>query len=73
MSEVRVTVEWGFGEIVNNWGIFASKRQMKICLSAVGKYYLVATLLRNALTCLYGSEVSTFFNLDPPNAADYFV
>jgi len=57
MSEVRITVEWAFGEIVSNWGILDCKRKQMIGLSAIGKFYLVATLLRNALTCLYGSRI----------------
>jgi len=73
MSEVRVTVEWAFGEIVKNWGMLDYKKKLKIGLSAVGKFYLVATLLRNAITCLYGSQISRFFDLDPPRAIEYFV
>ena len=73
MSNVRVSVEWAFREIVQNWGIFDSKRKLKIGLSAVAKFYLVATLLRNALTCFYGSQISTYFNLEPPNVRDYFL
>ena len=34
--------------------------------------YTVAALLQNALTCLYGINTSTFFDLDPPSLEEYF-
>ena len=39
----------------------------------IGKYYLVAAVLAtcNCHTCLYGSQTSTFFGLDPPELEDY--
>ncbi len=38
----------------------------------VGKMYIVAAVLRNALTCLYGNETSQFFEVDPPTLQEYF-
>ena len=58
MSQVRVSVEWGFGKICQ---IFAY-----LDFKPVGKYYLVGTILINCHTCLYGSVTSSFFNLEPP-------
>ena len=49
------------------------KNNLKLGLSAVGKHYIVAALLRNTLTCLYGNNTSTFFQLDPPTVQDYLV
>ena len=37
------------------------KKDLKIGLSSVGKMYVVSALLRNALTCLYGNQTSSFF------------
>jgi hypothetical protein len=42
-----------------------------IGLSAVGKFYVICALLRNALTCLYGNTTSTFFEIAPPNLNAY--
>ena len=42
------------------------KKNLKIGLSSVGKMYVVCALFRNALTCLYWNQSSTFFELDPP-------
>ena len=48
------------------------KKDLKISLSAVGKIYVACALLRNPLTCLYGNNTSTFFNVKPPNLEEYF-
>ena len=58
MSSVRMSVEWLFGD--------------KISLSIVGKMYIVAAILRNALNCMYGNLTSEYFALDPPTIHDYF-
>ena len=53
MSEVRVAVEWIFGNITKFFSFVDFKRQMKINLSAVGKMFFICALLENARTCLY--------------------
>ena len=73
MSEVRVSVEWLFGSIVNYYKFVDFKKQLKLGLSPVGKMYLVCGILQNAHTCLYGNMVSDYFNLDPPTLQDYFL
>ena len=72
MSRVRVAVEWIFGDIVNYFKFMDFKKNLKIGLSQVGKMFIVAAILRNALTCLYGNETSQFFELDPPSLHEYF-
>ena len=72
MSDVRETVEWSFGEITTYWAFRDFKKNLKIGMSAVGKQYLVATLLKNALVCCYGSQVSQYFGLAPPKLEEYF-
>lgn len=72
MSRVRICVEWVFGDIVNFFKFTDYKKDLKIGLSAVGKIYVACALLRNALTCLYGNNTSTFFNVKPPDLEEYF-
>ena len=72
LSDVRTSVEWTFGEIVKDWAFLDFKKNLKLCLSAVGKMYLVGTLLRNAVTCCYGNHVCEFFDLAPPTLNEYF-
>ena len=71
MSSVRVTVEWPFGGIANYFAYVDFKKNLKLYLQAVGKLYLVSTILYNARVCLYGSTTSTFFELEPPTLEDY--
>ena len=73
MSKVRSSVEWVFGEIVNYFAFLDFKKKMKVQLSAVGKMYLVCALLTNAHTCLYKSNTSQYFDIDPPILEEYFI
>ena len=71
MSKLRVSVEWGFGKICELFAFLDFKKNLKILLQPIGKYYLVAAVLSNCHTCLYGSQTSSFFGLDPPELEDY--
>lgn len=73
MSQVRVSVEWLFGDIVNYFKFLDFKKNLKIGLSAVGKMYLSCALIQNAHSCLYGSTTSEYFNVDPPTLEEYFI
>jgi hypothetical protein len=42
MSSVRVSVEWIFGDIANYFKFMDFKKNLKIGLSSVGKFYLVS-------------------------------
>ena len=33
--------------------------------------YIVSALFQNALTCLYGNNTSTFFDVDPSTLEEY--
>ena len=72
MSSVRVSVEWVFGDIVNYFKFLDFKKNLKIQLSAVGKMYIVCSLLQNARSCFYGSMTSNFFDCEPPLLSNYF-
>lgn len=71
MSSVRVSVEWTFGKIAQLFAFLDFKKNLKLLLQPVGKYYLVGALLTNCHTCLYGSQTSQFFNVAPPNLDVY--
>lgn len=72
MSQLRISVEWLFGDIANSFKFTDYKKNLKIGLSSVGKMYVVCALLRNAITCLYGNQTSDYFDLDPPTLEEYF-
>ena len=71
MSKLRVCVEWGFGKIIQLFAFLDFKKNMKILLQPVGKYFLVGTILTNCHTCLYGSVTGTYFQLAPPSLETY--
>ena len=66
MSQVRVSVEWVFNEIVTYFTFIDFTKELNIGLSPVGKTYAVCALLQNALTCLYGSNTAKYFDIEPP-------
>ena len=72
MNQVRSSVEWLFGDIINYFCFLDFKKNLKIGLSQIGKMYIDCALLRNALTCLYGNTTSQHLDLDPPMLQDYF-
>ena len=72
MSSVRISVEWLFEEILTYFAFLDFRKNLKIGLSAIGKMYIVCALLTNARSCLYKSQTSTFFDVDPPLLEDYF-
>ena len=72
ISAVRMSVEWIFRDIVNYFKFLDFKKSLKISLSAVGIMYVLCSILRNALTCMYTKSTSEYFALDPPAIEDYF-
>ena len=72
MSEVRVSVEHGFGKVMQNWSYIGFRNGLKIGLSPVGAYYMVSVLLTNIHTCLRGSQTSAQFEINPPSLEEYF-
>ncbi|KAK6180681.1 hypothetical protein SNE40_008686 [Patella caerulea] len=71
MSSVRECVEWEFGKIINLFAFLDFKKNLKVMLQPVAKYYLVGALISNRHTCLYGSQTSSFFQLQPPTIEEY--
>lgn len=73
MSKVRISVEWGFGKITQYFAYLDFKKNQKVLLQPIGKYYLVASILINCHTCLYGSVTGTYFELNPPSLETYLL
>ena len=72
MSNVREAVEYGFGKVKSYFAFVDFKKNLKLHLMPIGKIYLVATLLTNCHTCLYGSAMSSLLGTDPPTLGEYF-
>ena len=60
MSAVRTSVVWGYGKIIKYFACLDFSKNMKVLLQPVGKLYIVAALLVNCHTCLYGSQTTQF-------------
>ena len=73
MSEVRIAVEWIFGDIIQYFKFLDYKKNLKVSLSAVGRLYIVAALLHNARAILYGTTTSKYFHVNPPTLQEYFI
>lgn len=73
MSRVRVTVEWGFGRIVQQWRFVDFKKTQQVHLSAcgLGKQYAVAGILTNCHNCFYPNSTAQYFDLSPPTLREY--
>ena len=71
MSKVRISVEWSFGKICQYFAYLDFKKNFKILMQPVAKYYLVASVLINCHTCLYGSLTGSYFGLHPPTLETY--
>ena len=72
MSKVRISVEWSFGDIINNFKLTDFKKTQNMLTSACGKMYFVSGLLTNAHTCLYNNNTSLYFELHPPSLKNIF-
>ena len=70
-SAVRVCVEWGFGKLVQYFAFVDFSKNLKVLLQPVGKLYIVAALLINCHTCLYGSQTGEYFELNAPQLEAY--
>ena len=71
MSSLRVSVEWDFGRVQSLFAFTAFKKNLKVLLSPVGKYYRRAVLLTNCHACLRQNQVSRKFRIKPPHLEDY--
>ncbi|RPA92969.1 hypothetical protein L873DRAFT_1707377, partial [Choiromyces venosus 120613-1] len=72
MSGQRIVVEWGFAWVVNYWALNSFHSGLKLGLSPIAGYYMVATLLSNILLCISGgNQVSEKYHLLPPIVEEY--
>ena len=60
MSSVRVTVEWLFGDIINDFKFLDFKKNLEIGISCVGKMYLVCALLNNTKPAYMETKLQSF-------------
>lgn len=71
ISPIRESPDWGFRKILQNFAFLDCKKNLKIFLQPIGKFYVVGALVINLHTCLYGSAASKYFEIDPPSIEHY--
>ncbi len=72
MSGVRQTIELNYWDLKNFWAMLNYKHLLKIRAMKVNYMFLTALILKNAHTCLNGSQTSAFFSCMPPTLEQYF-
>jgi nuclease HARBI1 len=72
MSPQRIGIEWAFNKISQISAFVDQYKIQRVQLSQVAKYYWLAALLANANTCLYGSNASRYWGVQPPTLGSYF-
>lgn len=72
MQHSRLSAEWAFGYISNNFGIINYFQKLRVGLSPIALYFPIAALFSNVLCC-YGrnSTTKTFFQMEPPTVEEY--
>jgi hypothetical protein len=72
MAAVRISVEWGIMRIKQLFAFLTFVLPLRIYSAPVAKYYRVAALLTNMITCMSGScETAEYFNCAPPSLDEY--
>jgi nuclease HARBI1 len=66
MSACRESIEWNFGSTKKLWAYLEFAPGLKLRHSAIGNIFLVASILRNAHTCLNGNITCVHFDCLPP-------
>ena len=72
MSSARISVEWEFGAILQNWAALDLKRMHQLMSNRkIGQTYIVAALLTNMVNCLRPNITSQYFKCNPPSLQEY--
>ncbi len=71
MSRKRICVEWTIGYVTAKWAALDFDAHNQIYLNQPGTKYLLACILTNFHTCLYGCETGKYFVCNAPTLAFY--
>lgn len=71
MRGPRETVEWSFAKMLQLFSLLDSVRKLRLWSSAVCDWWLCGVVFANLHTCLYGSQVSSYFEAQPCTVDDY--
>eukprot|EP00808_Paulinella_micropora_P012137 g81083.t1 len=71
MRRARITIKLNFGKVVSLWPALDFTRKIKINERNLYRHIDVAVLLTSCHTCFYRSEVSQYFDVEPPRIWEY--
>jgi hypothetical protein len=71
MKSLRISVEWGFGGVHQQWAYLTYSKGMKMFKQPVAKMYSCATVLYNLYTCAHGNTATKHFRVAPPTMEAY--
>ncbi len=71
MSTIRVPNEWSIGLTGGLFKFNTYDKNLKVLLSPIGIYYLVANIFTNCHNCLHPNQISKYFDLAPPSLEEY--
>ena len=61
MSSIRITVEWGLGDVIEKWKFIDFCSAMKIYEMPIAEFYTNGAFLSNICSCLYGNKTQQYF------------
>ena len=71
MSSVRITVEWGYCEITEQWKFLDFCQAMRIFQSPAVQYYINAAFLSNLRNCMIGNKTRNYFDAQQMSLEQY--
>jgi hypothetical protein len=73
MSNVRISVEWQYGELLSLFAFLDFSQNLKLHLQPLHHYYVAGVLLLNCRICMRQLQHKTprYFNCAPPAFVDY--
>ena len=72
MAVGRVTVQWMFKELQQQFSCVVFKCNMKLLEAPIGLLYLGCMFLSNCRNCIYLNQTSAYFQCQPPSLEEYF-
>jgi hypothetical protein len=72
MGKVQISVEHGFGLVLQDWPYLHTFWKHKVLGNSCGLMYQVGVLLTNAHACVIPNQMSMRYGLVPPTLAEYF-
>ena len=71
MLSVRITVEWGYCEIIEQWKFLDFCQAMRIFQSPLAQYYINAAFLSNLRNCMIGNKTRNYFDVQQMSIEEY--